>query len=138
MNIKEIMTRNVEVIHPTDTLRAAAEKMRAHDVGFLPVYNGGELLGVITDRDIVVRAMAKGADPRTMLTLELFTSPAIYCFEDQSVEDAVELMHDNQIRRLVILNRSTKQLAGVISLGDLAINVDDKVSGEVLQRVSVP
>ena len=136
MKIKEIMTRTVEVIHPNDTLQNAAEKMRNHNVGFLPVYNGGELIGVLTDRDIVVRAMAKGADPRTMLSWEMITSPAIYCFEDQSVDDAIDLMHDNQIRRLVILNRTTKQLAGVISLGDLAINVDDKMSGEVLQYIS--
>ena len=136
MKIKEIMTRTVEVIHPSDTLQNAAEKMRNHNVGFLPVYNGGELIGVVTDRDIVVRAMAKGADPRTMLSWEMITSPAIYCFEDQSVDDAIDLMHDNQIRRLVILNRTTKQLAGVISLGDLAINVDDKMSGEVLQYIS--
>jgi len=136
MKIKEIMTRTVEVIHPSDTLQNAAEKMRNHNVGFLPVYNGGELIGVLTDRDIVVRAMAKGADPRTMLSWEMITSPAIYCFEDQSVDDAIDLMHDNQIRRLVILNRTTKQLAGVISLGDLAINVDDKMSGEVLQYIS--
>jgi len=136
MKIKEIMTHTVEVIHPSDTLQNAAEKMRNHNVGFLPVYNGGELIGVVTDRDIVVRAMAKGADPRTMLSWEMITSPAIYCFEDQSVDDAIDLMHDNQIRRLVILNRTTKQLAGVISLGDLAINVDDKMSGEVLQYIS--
>ena len=136
MKIKEIMTHTVEVIHPSDNLQNAAEKMRNHNVGFLPVYNGGELIGVLTDRDIVVRAMAKGADPRTMLSWEMITSPAIYCFEDQSVDDAIDLMHDNQIRRLVILNRTTKQLAGVISLGDLAINVDDKMSGEVLQYIS--
>ena len=136
MKIKEIMTHTVEVIHPSDTLQNAAEKMRNHNVGFLPVYNGGELIGVLTDRDIVVRAMAKGADPRTMLSWEMITSPAIYCFDDQSVDDAIDLMHDNQIRRLVILNRTTKQLAGVISLGDLAINVDDKMSGEVLQYIS--
>jgi len=136
MKIKEIMTHTVEIIHPSDTLQNAAEKMRNHNVGFLPVYNGGELIGVLTDRDIVVRGMAKGADPRTMLSWEMITSPAIYCFEDQSVDDAIDLMHDNQIRRLVILNRTTKQLAGVISLGDLAINVDDKMSGEVLQYIS--
>jgi CBS domain-containing protein len=98
MKIKEIMTRMVEVIHPSDTLQNAAEKMRNHNVGFLPVYNGGELIGVLTDRDIVVRAMAKGADPRTMLSWEMITSPAIYCFEDQSVDDAMDLMHDHQIR----------------------------------------
>ena len=136
MKIKEIMTRTVEVIHPSDTLQNAAEKMRDHDIGFLPVYNGGELIGVLTDRDIVVRAMAKGADPRTMLSWELITSPAIYCFDDQSVDDAMDLMHDHQIRRLVILNRTTKQLAGVVSLGDLAVNVDDKMSAEVLQYIS--
>jgi len=138
MKLKEIMTHNVEIIHPEDTLQVAAQKMRDRNVGFLPVYEGGELIGVVTDRDITVRAIAKGADPRTMLKRGLITTPAIYCLEDQSVDDATDLMHDNQIRRLVILKRGNRQLAGVVSLGDLAMNVDDKMTAEVLQSVSVP
>ena len=138
MKLKEIMTPDVEVIHPGDSLQSAAKKMRDRDIGFLPVYDGGQLIGVLTDRDITVRAIATGADSRTLLNSDLITAPAIYCFEDQSVDDATELMHDKQVRRLVILKRGSRQLAGVVSLGDLAVNVDDKISGEVLEGVSMP
>jgi len=138
MKLSEIMTRNVEIIHPNDTLQTAARKMRDRNIGFLPVYDAGELVGVLTDRDIIVRAMTKGADPKTMLSRDLITSPAIFCFDDQSIDDATDLMHDNQVRRIVILKRGNRELAGVISLGDLAVNVDDKISGDVLQSISTP
>lgn len=136
MKLKEIMTRNVEVIHPDDTLQTAARKMQDRDIGFLPVYDGDELIGVLTDRDLIVRALRIGTDPKTILGRDLVTSPAIYCFEDQNIDEAARLMHDNQIRRLVILKRGNMKLAGVVSLGDLAMNVDDEMSGEVLQSVS--
>ena len=138
MKLKEIMTQDVEVIHPGDSLQTAAKKMRDHDIGFLPVYDGSELIGVLTDRDITIRALAKGADSKTLLDPDLITRPAIFCFEDQSVDDATELMQDKQIRRLVILKNGSRQLAGVVSLGDLAVNVDDKISGGVLEGVSMP
>ena len=138
MKLSEIMTHNVEIVHPNDTLQMAARKMRDRNIGFLPVYDAGELVGVLTDRDIIVRALTKGVDPKSMLTRDLITSPAIFCFEDQSIDDATDLMHDNQVRRIVILKRGNRELAGVISLGDLAINVDDKISGDVLQSISTP
>jgi CBS domain-containing protein len=138
MKIKEIMTRQVEVIHPTDTLQTAAQKMKLYDIGFLPVYDGNELIGVVSDRDIILRALAEGLDPKVTVGREIVTSPVIYCFDDQSVDDAAHLMNDNQIRRLVILSRDNKQMVGVISLGDLALNVNDKVSGDVLQSISEP
>jgi CBS domain-containing protein len=137
MKLREIMTSNVEVIHPDDTLQIAAEKMRDRDIGFLPVCDGDRLTGVLTDRDLITRALADGMDSKAMLGRYLVTSPAIYCFEDQSVDEAAKLMHDNQIRRLVILSRD-KQMVGVVSLGDLAMSADDKLSGEVLQSVSEP
>ena len=138
MKLSEIMTHNVEIVHPNDTLQMAARKMRDRNIGFLPVYDAGELVGVLTDRDIIVRALTKGVDPKSMLTRDLITSPAIFCFEDQSIDDATDLMHDNQVRRIVILKRGNRELAGVISLGDLAVNVDDKISGDVLQSISTP
>ena len=137
MKLREIMTDNVEVIHPDDTLQTAAEKMRDRDIGFLPVCDGDRLIGVLTDRDLITRALADGMDSKTMLGRDLVTSPAIYCFDDQSVDEAAKLMHDNQIRRLVVLSRDN-QMVGVISLGDLAMNIDDKKSGDVLQSVSEP
>ena len=138
MKLSEIMTHNVEILHPNDTLQMAARKMRDRNIGFLPVYDAGELVGVLTDRDIIVRALTKGVDPKSMLPRDLITSPAIFCFEDQSIDDATDLMHDNQVRRIVILKRGNRELAGVISLGDLAVNVDDKISGDVLQSISTP
>ena len=137
MKLREIMSDNVEVIHPDDTLQTAAEKMRDRDIGFLPVCDGERLIGVLTDRDLITRALADGLESKAMLGRDLVTSPAIYCFDDQSVDEAAKLMHDNQIRRLVVLSRD-KQMVGVISLGDLAMTADDKLSGDVLQSVSEP
>jgi CBS domain-containing protein len=138
MKLKEIMTSEVVVIHPNDTLQTAARKMHDQDIGFLPVCDNDRLIGVLTDRDLIVRAIAEGMDSKAIVGRDLVTSPAIYCFDDQNVDEAAKLMHDNQIRRLVILRRGDKQMVGVVSLGDLAINVDDKLSGEVLQSVSEP
>jgi len=137
MKLREIMSDNVEVIHPDDTLQTAAEKMRDRDIGFLPVCDGDRLIGVLTDRDLITRALADGLESKAILGRDLVTSPAIYCFDDQSVEEAAKLMHDNQIRRLVVLSRD-KQMVGVISLGDLAMTASDKLTGDVLQSVSEP
>src|SRR5688500_5633119 len=137
MKLKDIMTRDVDVIHPNNTLQTAAEQMRHRDIGFLPVCDGYLLIGVLTDRDVITRALAEGTESKAMLGRDLVTSPAIYCFDDQNVDEAAKLMHDNQIRRLVILSRD-KRMVGVVSLGDLAMNTDDKLSGEVLQSVSEP
>lgn len=137
MKLKEIMTRDVEVIHPDDSLQTAAQKMRDRDIGFLPVCDGDRLVGVVSDRDIIVRVIAEGMDPKAMIGRDLVTAPVIYCFEDQDVDEAARIMQENQIRRLVILNRD-KRLVGVVSLGDLARNRPADRSGEVLQSVSEP
>ena len=138
MKVKDIMTKEVQVIHPDDSLQTAAEKMRSHDIGFLPVMEADQLVGVITDRDIVLRGVAQGLNSNAMLGRELMTSPVIHCFEDQDVKDAVKLMEESQIRRLVILSRSEKRPVGVVSLGDLALNSKPDTSAEVLQKVSEP
>jgi CBS domain-containing protein len=138
MKLNEVMTKDVEVIHPEDTLQTAAKKMRDRNIGFLPVCDDDRLIGVLSDRDLIVRALADGVNSNAIVGRDLVTSPAIYCFDDQSLDEAAKLMHDNQIRRLVILNRDDKRMVGVISLGDLAINVDDKTSGDVLQSISEP
>lgn len=138
MKLSEIMTRNVEIIQPDDSLQLAAKKMKDRDIGFLPVCDGGELMGVLSDRDLTIRALADGMDVNVMLSRDLMTTPAIYCFEDQDVSEAAKIMEDNQIRRLVILSREDKRLVGVVSLGDLARNESTDVSGKVLQKVSTP
>jgi CBS domain-containing protein len=137
MKLKGVMTRDVEVIHPDDSLQTAAQKMRDRDIGFLPVCDDDRLIGVVSDRDIIVRVIAEGRDPKAMMGRNLVTAPVIYCFEDQDVEEAARIMQENQIRRLVILNRD-KRLVGVVSLGDLAMNRPADQSGEILQSVSEP
>lgn len=138
MKLSEIMTSDVVVIQPDDSLQSAAKKMRDRNIGFLPVCDGEELLGVLSDRDITIRALADGMDVNVMLGRDLMTTPAIYCFEDQDVSEAAKIMSENQIRRLVVVSRDAKHVVGVISLGDLARNNPIDVSGKVLQKVSEP
>jgi len=138
VQVKDIMTRNVEVVHPEGTLWEAAQKMAALDVGMLPVCNGDQLVGMLTDRDITVRATAEGRDPKMTKVHEVMTPEVVYVFEDDDVSEAARIMMEQQIRRLVVLNRS-KQLAGVISLGDLAVHTGDtQQAGQTLEGVSEP
>jgi CBS domain-containing protein len=138
MKLSEIMTRDIVVIQPDDSLQSAAKKMRDRNIGFLPVCDGETLIGVLSDRDITIRALAEGMDVNIMLGRDLMTAPAIYCFEDQDVNEAAKIMEENQIRRLVILSREDKRIVGVVSLGDLAKNQTTERSGQVLQKVSEP
>lgn len=138
MKVSEIMTREVEILQPDDTLHLAAQKMRDRDIGFLPVCDGESLMGVLSDRDIAIRALADAMDINVMLGRDLMTTPAIYCFDDQDVTEAAKIMGENQIRRLVVLSRDDERLVGVVSLGDLAKNGITDISGKVLQRVSEP
>jgi CBS domain-containing protein len=138
MKVSEIMTQDVEIIQPDDTLRLAAQKMRDRDIGFLPVCDGESLMGVLSDRDIAIRALADGMDINVMLGRDLMTTPALYCFDDQDITEAAKVMGDNQIRRLVILGRENERVVGVISLGDLVRRGITDLSGQVLQKVSEP
>jgi len=138
MQLKDAMTPGVEVVHPETTLQEAAETMRRLDVGPLPVCDGDRLVGMLTDRDITVRAVAEGCDPTTTPVREAMTPEIIHCFEDQDVQEAARLMAQYQIRRLPILNRN-KRLVGMVSLGDLAVSTgDQRRVGEVLEHVSEP
>jgi CBS domain-containing protein/sporulation protein YlmC with PRC-barrel domain len=138
MQLKDVMTRQVEVIHPEATLWEAAQKMAALDVGPLPVCAGDKLVGMLTDRDITVRATAEGRDPKTTRVHEVMTTEVLYAFEDQDIGEAAWLMAEHQIRRLVVLNRD-KHLVGIVSLGDLAVHTGDaQQAGQTLERVSEP
>ena len=138
MKLKDIMTREVEIVSPKDTLKEAAQKMRVRDIGFLPVCDGDKVLGVVTDRDLILRAIAEGADPKTRIGDDFVTKPIVSCFSDEDVEEAARLMEEHQIRRLIILNREDNRLAGVVSLGDIATKGKEKTSAKVLQSVSEP
>jgi CBS domain-containing protein len=138
MQLKDLMTRDVEVIHPDATVEQAAEKMEALNVGPLPVCDGQRLVGMITDRDITVRAVAAGVAPDEARVRDVMTADVTYAFEDQDVREAQQLMQQHQLRRLPILNRD-KRLVGIVALGDLAVDTDDaRGAGETLERISEP
>jgi CBS domain-containing protein len=138
MQLRDIMTAGVEVISPEATIQEAAQKMSRLDIGPLPVCDGEQLVGMLTDRDITVRAVAEGCDPMTTTVREAMTPDLVYCFEDQDVQEAASLMEQYQIRRLPILSRN-KRLVGIVSLGDLAVNTSGQpLAGEVLEQVSEP
>ena len=138
MLIKEMMTRNVEVMRPNSSVQDAASKMKSLDIGSLPVCDGSKIHGMITDRDIVIRAVAEGRDSTQTKVADVLTDNLIYCFEDQSVQEAADAMQQYQIRRLPIVNRD-KELVGIISLGDLAVDTDNaKLAGATLVDVSQP
>ena len=120
MQLRDVMTRGVQVIHPDATLAEAAEKMKSLDIGPLPVCDGEKLVGMITDRDLATRAISAGKDPNATRVHEVMTEGVRYCFEDDDIKTAAEIMGQAQIRRLPILSRN-KRLVGIVSLGDLAI-----------------
>ena len=137
MQVSQILTRNVETIRPDLPVREAAQRMRSLDVGSLPVCDGRRLLGMVTDRDITVRVVADGRDTANTRVEEAMTPDVAFCFEDDDVRKAADLMEQHQIRRLPVLDRN-KQLVGIISLGDLATTGKDKLSGEALEKISQP
>lgn len=135
--ISEIMTRQVTVVSPQDNVQRAAQMMRDWNVGALPVWDGQRLVGMITDRDITIRATASGQPPDQMRVADVMTDEVLWCFEDQTAGEVLQQMGDEQIRRLPVFNRQM-QLVGIVSLGDIAvrspeINVDDTV-----EKISTP
>jgi CBS domain-containing protein len=138
MNVETLMTREVAVVSPTDSVRSAADVLKRLNIGSAPVCNGRSLVGMITDRDIAVRAVADGRDPVNTPVEQVMTRDVIYCFEDQDVQEVADAMASSQVRRMPILNRR-HELVGIVSLGDLAVDVaDDEMTGEVLEEVSQP
>src|SRR4051794_36239444 len=113
MLLKEIMSTDVEVIRPEASVTEAAKKMRSLDIGALPVCDGRRLLGMLTDRDITIRATAEGRDPGKTLVRDYMSADLVYCFEDQSIQEAERLMQERQIRQLPVLTRE-KDLAGIV------------------------
>ena len=137
--ISEVMSTDVHVISPDATIEEAAQEMRDGDFGLLPVAEDEDeqLLGVITDRDIAVRAVAEGKDPDTPVE-EVMSEGVIWVEEDDSIEDAAQIMSDHQIRRLPVVD-ADKRLVGVVSLGDFAVDsADIGPVAEALSDISSP
>lgn len=119
MLASECMSKNVELGKPDMTLQDAAKKMREGDFGLLPIAENDRLVGMLTDRDIAVRAVAEGKDPREAFVRDFMSHSVFYCYDDDTIENVLEKFSEQQIRRLPVLNRQ-KRLVGILSLGDVA------------------
>jgi CBS domain-containing protein len=137
MQIKDVMTKDVSFVEPSTPIREIARRMREGDIGSTPVVEHDRLIGMVTDRDIVVRIVAEGANVETATARDAMSPGIFYCFDDDTVEAVLDNMGDNQIRRLPVVNHD-KQLVGVVSLGDLSLAGRRKAAGEALQEISQP
>ncbi|MBM7112543.1 CBS domain-containing protein [Archangium primigenium] len=136
--VYEVMTRDVETVLPSDTVRDAAESMRALNVGILPVCDeAGHVLGVLTDRDVVVRTVALGMDPSVTSVVDVMSANVQVCFEDDDAGSVLERMKKQQLRRFVVVN-AEEVLVGIVTLGDVSHDFDERRVGEALEGISEP
>jgi CBS domain-containing protein len=134
MKVSKLMTRDVQLVTPTQTLRDAARMMAELDAGALPVQDDDRLVGMITDRDIVVRAVAQGKSPDTPVR-DVMSREVLYCFDDQEIKDIARNMGEVKVRRLPVVNRD-KRLVGIVSLGDLALNEEPALTASAVTNIS--
>jgi len=135
--LKDLMSRDVQIISPDGTIKEAAQQMRKGNFGMMPVGENDRMIGTISDRDIAIRAVAEGKDPSTKVR-EVMSEGIVWAYEEDSVDDAAKLMGDRQIRRLPIVN-ADKRLVGIVALGDFAVvSADIEVAGEALSEISKP
>jgi len=136
MRVSEAMTREVRVANPTQTIRDVAKIMAEIDAGAVPVGENDRLVGMITDRDIAIRAVAEGKGPDTPVR-DIMSKDIKYCYDDEDLEHVAENMGDLQVRRLPVVNRD-KRLVGIVALGDVARHEDHDTTGETTAEVSKP
>lgn len=134
MHVRDIMSTDFHLASPQTTVRQAAEMMRDGDFGYLPVGDNEKLKGAVTDRDIVIRAVAAGQGPETPLS-DIMSATIVYCFEDDDIREAGDLMKREQIRRLAVLN-DAKRLVGIVTLGDIARADEQRLAGEIELEVA--
>ena len=134
MQIRDVMTRNAQLIDRDDTIQHAAKLMAECDCGVLPVADGDRLVGMITDRDLAIRILAEGKGPHAKVR-DAMTSEVKYCFEDEDTEHVAENMADIQVRRLPVMDRN-KRLVGIVSVSDLARK--EPQQGTVLAGIAQP
>ncbi|WP_334163778.1 CBS domain-containing protein [Phenylobacterium sp.] len=136
MRISEIMSRDVKVARPQDTIQDVARRMVEIDAGAIPVCDGDRLQGMVTDRDIVVRAVSEGRSFQSPVS-EVMTPDVECCYEDDDIGEAADRMAELQVRRLAVVDRD-KRLVGIVALGDIARQAKDKTTGQTLEEISEP
>ncbi len=137
MKVREIMTPGVQCIQPDATIREAAELMLRLDIGVLPVLENDTVLGILTDRDIVIRSVVTENAPAQTCVREIMTPGVVFIYDDDDLAAAVEVLTRSQVRRAPVVTREHR-LVGILSLGDLAVEGDPGLAGEALRQVSQP
>ncbi len=138
MRVKEVMTSPVEMVSPDAMITEAAEKMKCFNVGVLPVVKEDDVVGMITDRDIVLTVIAEKLDPQTTNVAQAMSCEAFYCYEDDDIEAAAIVMEHKQIRRLLVMG-SDNTLRGILSIGDIACKTrDEHMTYELVEKVCEP
>jgi len=134
--VSDVMTRGVRTLAPNDSVRGAAQAMYELDVGMVPICDGEHLVGVVTDRDIVLRCVAQD-QPTTTEVSAIMSGDVCWCFEDDSVDEITEQMSEVQIRRMPVIDRG-RRLVGVVSLGDVAVKAAEANTADTLATISEP
>ena len=135
MKVRDLMHKGVEIMPPDTPITKLAKKMREMDIGAIPVGSHGELVGMVTDRDLAMRAIAADKDATKLTARDVMSKGIVYCRDSEGVEDAVRIMEQKQIRRLPVLDEN-KRLVGMLSLGDVCHCTSRQISGEALHAVS--
>lgn len=136
MKVREAMTEDVRVVSPEQTIREAAQMMAERDIGALPVGKDDRLVGMVTDRDIAVRAVGQGRGPDTKIA-DVMSQEVMYCYEDDELDNVTHNMGDIQVRRLPVVSRD-KRLVGIVSIGDIATCGNAKKTGQAMGGISAP
>lgn len=137
MNISDVMTARPRCAAPDTPLSQVAELMETANIGAIPIVDGDRLVGMITDRDIVVRAVATAKDPRAMPSREISSGQLVTVGPDQDLSDALQLMAEHQVRRLPVVDDASR-IVGVVSQADIALEMKDKSVGEMVAEISEP
>jgi CBS domain-containing protein len=134
--VSDVMTRGVRALSPRDSVVRAAQAMQELDVGAIPICNEERLVGIVTDRDLVVRGLAQGCDATTPIDQVMSRQP-LWCFEDQPIDDVMAYMRKSQVRRVPVIDKDN-HLVGMVSLGDVAVKSDEQMAGQALRSISEP
>jgi CBS domain-containing protein len=135
MKVRDAMHGKVEWAQPTETVQSLAKRMRDLDIGSIPIGENDRLIGMVTDRDLALRAVADGRDPALLTAREVMSKGIVYCRDDEELEDAVRIMEQKQIRRLPVID-DKKRMVGILSLGDISHSASRQLTGEVAAAVS--
>ena len=135
MKVKNMMHRGVQFVEPGTKIAAIAAKMQQHDIGAIPVCDNGKPIGMVTDRDITIRALANGKDAAKLTAKDVMTAKVIYCRDSAEAEDAIRIMESKQIRRLPVID-DNKRMIGMLSFGDISHAAPPRLAGELMAAVS--